>query len=132
MFRLCSDEEFDEQSSAGTRPLFRVGSFVFQDTMDGDGHLHHMVIEQDEDAAAYALDGATMYELVARYLAGEYEKEAYELDHSPAHHALLDLLEQAAARARSGDSDFSVADLDGSGEELIDFEEEEWEDEGAP
>jgi hypothetical protein len=125
MFRRCSDDEFDERSSAGTRPLFRVGSFVFQDTMDGEGGLHHMVIEKDDEAAAYEMDQPTMYEMVARYLAGEYEKEAYELEHSPAHHALLDLLEMAAARARSGECEFTIADLDGSSEDIEDFGDED-------
>jgi hypothetical protein len=117
MFRRCTDEQAEERSSAGARPLFRVGSFVFQDSMDGDGRLHHLVVEDDEEGGVYEADQATMYELVARYLAGEYEKEAYDLEHSPAHHALLDLLELAAARARGGEWDFTVSDLDDSAED---------------
>jgi hypothetical protein len=66
-----------------------------------------------------------MYELVARYLAGEYEKDAYELEYSPGHHALLDLLEMAVARVRSGDSSFTVADLDGGAEDLLELDDED-------
>jgi hypothetical protein len=125
MFRRCSEEEQEERSSAGTRPLFTVGSFVFLDGLDAEGHLHHLVMERDEDAAAYELDQATMYELVARYLAGEYEKEAYELEQSPGHHALLDLLEVATARARAGLPDLSLAELDGEAGELDEEDGEE-------
>jgi hypothetical protein len=130
MFRKTSDEEFERSASAGTRPLFTVGSFVFQDTMDAEGTLHHFIVEHgedEEDPVPYETDRSTMYELVARYLAGEYEKEAYELEQSPGHHALLDLLELAAARSRSGDTNFSLTELDGIAEELID--EDELEDE---
>ena len=45
MFRVTSDEAFEESSRAGTRPLFTVGSFVFQDTMDVEGTLHHFIVE---------------------------------------------------------------------------------------
>jgi len=53
-----------------------------------------------------------MYEFMARYLAGEYEKSEYELERSPAQEALLDTLEIAAARARSGETEREFDDLD--------------------
>jgi hypothetical protein len=59
----------------------------------------------------YETDRETMYELMARYLAGEYEKAEYEMERSPAHEALLDTLEIAAARARAGETEFSFDDL---------------------
>ena len=123
MFRPLTDDAYEAISSAGTRPLCTVGPFVFQDALDEAGALHHVVLEHGEEDAAYKADQATMYELLARYLAGEYEKEAYELDQSPAHHTLLDLLELAGARARSGDTEFSLSELDGAAEELLDDEE---------
>ena len=126
MFRLINEEVYEQASSAGTRPLFTVGHFVFEDAMDGEGRLHHVVVEHGEDEDfVYEADQPVMYELVARYLAGEYEKDAYELDHSPGHHALLDLLELATARARSGETDFDLAELDGAAEELLDEESED-------
>ena len=124
MFRLCSDDQFEERSSAGTRPLFEIGPFSFQDALDETGALHHLIVESAEEGrTAYEADQATMYELVARYLAGEYEKEAYELEQSPAHHELLDLLELAGARARTGDHDFTLSELEGEAELLGDEEE---------
>jgi len=126
MFRKTAEEAYEELASAGTRPLFAVGHFGFEDTMDGGGRFHHFVVEHGEDEDLYyEADQAVMYELVARYLAGEYEKKAYELDYSPGHHALLDLLELAAARARAGETDFDLAELDGVAEEVLDEDEEE-------
>jgi hypothetical protein len=126
MFRLISDEDYERDASAGTRPLFAVGHFVFQDGMDGDGRLHHLVVEHgEEEDLFFEADQAVMYELVARYLAGEYEKAAYDLAFSPGHHALLDLLELATARARAGETDFDLAELDGAAEEILDDEEPE-------
>lgn len=127
MFRPITDDAYDTLSSAGARPLCTVGAFVFEDTMDEAGALHHVILEQgdsDEGPTAYEADQPTMYELLARYLAGEYEKTAYELEQSPAHHALLDLLELAAARARSGDTDFTLSELDGATEDLLEDEQE--------
>lgn len=126
MFRKTSEDAYEALSSAGTRPLFSVGHFVFEDTMDGDGRFHHFIIEHAEDEEfLYEADQPVMYELVARYLAGEYEKNAYELEYSPGHHALLDLLELAAARARAGETDFDLSELDGGADEILDEDEEE-------
>lgn len=123
MFRPLTDDDYEALAEAGTRPLCTVGSFVFQDVMDDSGVLRHVVVEAGEEGGSYQADQATMYELLARYLAGEYEKAVYDLEQSPAHHALLDLLELAAARARGGDTEFSLSELDGAAEELLDDEE---------
>ena len=127
MFKQCTEDEYAQGSEGGTRYLFALDGFEFHDTMDEEGRLHHFVLESGEDEeepAIYEADQPTMYELMARYLAGEYEKEAYELERSPAHEALLDLLELATARSRSGDSGFSL-------DELEEGEYEEEEDEPA-
>lgn len=122
MFRHTSDEVYARRSTAGVRHLFSLGSFTFQDAMDGNGALRHFVVERGDpggEPAPYEADLATMYEMVARFLAGEFEKREYRLEQSPAHHELLDILEMAAARARSGDPTFSLAELE---EEMLDDE----------
>jgi hypothetical protein len=90
--------------------------------------MHHFVVESpgaraEADAPVYEIDRETMYELMARYLAGEYEKVEYDMERSPAHEALLDTLEIATARARSGESEFSFDDL-GVAEDWDEVEEE--------
>ncbi|MBV9773752.1 MAG: hypothetical protein JO040_07375, partial [Gemmatimonadetes bacterium] len=79
---------------------------------------------EEDEPRVYETDPATMYEFMARYLAGEYEKEEYEMERSPAQEALLDALELATARARSGDTDFAFDDLDEG-----DYDDEPFEDE---
>lgn len=117
MFRQRTEDQHIASSEGGVRHLFVLDHFEFHDTLDDEGAVHHFVLEfaddeEEGEPAAYETDRATMYELMARYLAGEYEKEEYDLDISPAHEALLDLLEMAAARARSGEFDFSLEDLE--------------------
>jgi hypothetical protein len=115
MFRRISEREYEERSAGGVRHLFRIDHFVLQDGLDDEGALHHCVIESGDDGDAagwYLADRATMYEFLARYLAGEYEKKEYELARSPAHETLLDILEEAAARARSGETDFDITEIE--------------------
>lgn len=134
MFRKCSETEFDELSEGGTRYLFQLDNFDFRDTLDGEGYLHFVVVEEsDGDPTFYEADQEVMYEFMARYLAGEYEKIHYEMELSPTHAALLDVMEMASARARSGDPSFTfdqvVEDQDEIGEvEEVDGSEEEWRD----
>ncbi len=145
MFRKSSEDEHEQSSQGGTRYLFALGHFQCHDAMDGEGGLHHFVVETGgaaEEAPVYETDRVTMYELMARYLAGEYEKREYEMERSPAHEALLDTLEIAAARARAGESEFSFDDLgvaedwdeiDEDGElveDEDDFDDEEEDEEG--
>lgn len=114
MFRLSSESEHEARSQGGTRYLFALGHYECHDTMDGEGELHHFVVDTGgagAETAVYETDRATMYELMARYLAGEYEKREYDMERSPAHEALLDTLEIAGARARAGESEFSFDDL---------------------
>lgn len=127
MFRLSSEEEYQEASEGGTRHLFALGYFEFHDTLDGEGRLRHFVLETGDDAGVFEAGREVMYEFMARYLAGLYEKEEYEMERSPAHEALLDNLELAAARARSGEADFSLDDLEAADlyEELEEESEEE-------
>jgi hypothetical protein len=122
MYRKSSDEEYEQGSAAGTRHLFTLGHFEFLDAMDGEGELHHFVLdssESDEGAGIFETDQMAMYEFMARFLAGEYEKREYRLERSPAQDALLDTLEIAAARARAGETTFVFDDLDA----------EEWDEE---
>jgi hypothetical protein len=137
MFRQTADEEYEEKSAGGTRYLFRVGYFEFLDTLDAEGEFHRFVLELNEagsDPTAYEADPATMYELMARYLAGEYEKEEYNLDISPAHDALLDALELLAARSRSGETDITLGPFDEEDfdDDLEDDFENDFEDDDAP
>lgn len=115
MFQRIPADQSDAKAEGGTRHLFTLGHFQFRDSLDGQGELHHFVLdssEADGGAAVFEADQLTMYEFMARYLAGEYEKREYGLERSPAQDALLDTLEIAAARARSGDVDFAFEDLD--------------------
>lgn len=123
MLRERSEEEYEAASEGGVRQLFTLGPYQFRDTLDGEDGFHHFVLEPGAggvEGAVYETDGDTMYELMARYLAGEYEKEAYRMERSPGHQALLDLLELATARARSGETDFSLEDLERGEVEVID------------
>jgi hypothetical protein len=128
MFELSSEDLHQERAQAGVRHLFRIGNFTFEDTVDEAGGMHHFVRasgDPEGDVAFYEADRYTMYEFLARYLAGEYEKQEYDMDRSPGHAALLDLLELATARARAGESDFSIDELDeGINEDMDDDEEE--------
>lgn len=132
MFRTSSDEQYEEESEGGVRNLFRLGPFEFHDTLDDEGSFHHFVLEApaDEEAGTqrYEIDTESMYELMARFLAGEYEKAEYGLERSPGHDALLDLLELATARARAGGGDFSLEDLEHSETEVLDEGEDEEEE----
>jgi hypothetical protein len=123
MFRQSSGTDSEGTSEGGIRHLFTLDHFEFLDSLDEGDRLHHFVVEhhEEETADVYETDQATMYEFMARYLAGEYEKREFELQHSPAHGALLDALEMAMARARAGETEFSLDEL----EEIdFDFEEE--------
>lgn len=133
MFSHVSEEAYDSGSEGGTRYLFGMNHYEFHDTLDEDGLPRHFVLEYDEhDTRFYEVDRGSMYECMARYLAGEYEKREYEMDESPTHAALLDLLELATAKARMGDSDFTLDDIaqeeldeDDEGYEELDEEYEE-------
>jgi DNA-directed RNA polymerase specialized sigma24 family protein len=127
MFRQSSGDEYDTSSEGGRRYLFGIAHYEFHDTLDEQGRMHQFVVEageEEEEPRVYETDPPTMYELMARYLAGEYEKEEYEMERSPAQEALLDALELATARARSGDTGFTFDDL-----EEIDYDDEPFEDE---
>jgi hypothetical protein len=126
MFRKSPDGDYEDLSENGVRHLFRLGPYVFHDTLDEDGKFHHFILEGDagEDGegerTAYEVDSETMRELMARYLAGEYEKAEYEMERSPGHDALLDQLELATARARAGETEFTFEDLDHEETEVLD------------
>lgn len=123
MFQQCSEDHYAACSESGVRHLFRLGQYQFQDTLDDEGDLHHFVLEttgDSDETLRYEVDYATMYELMARFLAGEYEKEQYHLDRSPGHEALADALEMATARARAGETEFDFDDLDRGEVEVID------------
>jgi hypothetical protein len=129
MFRLSSEEQYGEKSQSGVRHLFSLGPFAFQDTLDAEEGLHHFLLEGGESpdgTVVYEVDEATMYEFMARFLAGEFEKREYQLERSPGHEALLDLLEIASARARGGETDFTVDELDEGVDEIIDEESVEF------
>lgn len=125
MFRRSSGDEYASSSQGGRRYLFGIARYEFHDTLDEQGRMHQFVVEGDEEdePAVYETDPPTMYEFMARYLAGEYEKEEYEMERSPAQEALLDALELATARARSGDTGFVFDDLDEG-----DYDDEPFED----
>ncbi|HEU4453323.1 MAG TPA: hypothetical protein VFR81_09695 [Longimicrobium sp.] len=128
MFRKSPDGDYEDLSEGGVRHLFRLGPFEFQDTLDEEGKFHHFVREgaaDDEERPTYEVDPDTMRELMARYLAGEYEKAEYELERSPGHDALLDLLEMATARARAGETELSFDDLDHEETEVFDVDDAE-------
>lgn len=134
MFRHCPEPEYDELSEGGTRYLFRLDHFEFRDTLDGEGFLHFFVTENAADETiAYETDQASMYEFMARYLAGAYEKDHYQMERSPTHAALLDVMEIATARARSGDPGFSFDHAEDGAEEMDGADgadEEDWRQEG--
>lgn len=126
MFRKSPDGDYDDLSENGVRHLFRLGPYVFHDTLDEDGTFHHFLLEGEGDSRmAYEVDSETMRELMARYLAGEYEKVEYELERSPGHDALLDQLEIATARARAGETEFTFEDLDHEETEVLDAGDED-------
>jgi hypothetical protein len=127
MFRLRDVEAYETGSEAGVRHLFRVGSYEFQDTLDEDETFHRFILDSSNEEAGlavYEVDTETMYEFMARYLAGVYEKAEYGMEQSPGHAALLDLLEIATARARAGETEFNLDEITrGETEVLGDAEE---------
>lgn len=130
MFRHSTEEQYEQASEAGTRHLFALGHFEFRDALDGEGELHHFVLDSSESegsSGVFETDQLAMYEFMARFLAGEYEKREYRLERSPAQDALLDTLEIAAARARGGETTFVFDDL-----EAGEWDEDELEDEEEP
>jgi hypothetical protein len=122
MFRHRSEAEYSAGSEGGVRNLFTLGPYEFHDTMDGEEVLHHFILESAEDGEpfVYEIDQPTMYEFMARFLAGEYEMREYQLERSPGHEALLDLLEMATARARGGEFGFSWDQFDHGDTEVLD------------
>lgn len=129
MFRLRSDDEYAAGAEGGVRNLFSLGPYEFHDTIDSEGIMHHFIVEPgDEDGpGVYEIDQPTMYEFMARYLAGLYEMEEYELEHSPGHDELLDVLEMATARARAGESGFTWEEFDKGDTELLNGDAEDGE-----
>lgn len=123
MLRFRPREEYETHAEGGVRHLFRLGQYEFHDTIDGDEHHHHYVVEADtggEDPPAYEVDRETMYEFMARFLAGTYELDEYDLEQSPGHNAMLDVLEIATARARAGETEFSWEEFDSPENEVLD------------
>jgi hypothetical protein len=123
MFRQRSGDEHETSSEAGVRHLFALGPYQFRDTIDGEGRLHHFIRESSAGGAEpqiYEVDRETMYEFMARFLAGQYEMEEYGLEHSPGHDELLDVLEIASARARGGESEFSWEEFEVAETEVLD------------
>jgi hypothetical protein len=134
MLRERSDREYESGSEGGVRHLFKLGQYEFQDTLDGDEGMHHFIrggAPEGADPLSYEVDRETMYEFMARYLAGRFELEEYGLEQSPSHLALLDMLEIATARARAGESDFSWEEYDEVENELMD-DEDDPDDEDGP
>lgn len=127
MFRKSADGAYETDSTGGVRHLFRLGPYEFHDTLDDDGSFHHYVLETTQgDGAAYEVDRETMYEFMARFLGGEYEKAEYKMERSPGHDALLDVLEMATARARAGETEFSLEDMERGETEVLDEATEEF------
>lgn len=124
MFRLRSEENYQEGSEGGVRNLFSLGPYEFHDTMGREGELHHYIVEPaaDEGPGIYEVDRQTMYEFMARFLAGHYELKEYHLEHSRGHDELLDVLEMVTARARAGESGFSWEEFDNGDTELLNGE----------
>lgn len=121
MFKESSTRHYETGAEGGVRHLFDLGGYLFQDTLDAEDGFHHFIVETepgDVGPSVYEVDRETMYEFMARFLAGEHELEEYELERSPAHEALLDVLEIATARARSGESEFSWEEFDQSETEV--------------
>lgn len=129
MFKLRSDDEYAAAAEGGIRNLFTLGPYEFHDTVDTESVMHHFIVEPaDEDGpGVYEVDHPTMYEFMARYVAGVYEMEEYELEHSPGHDELLDVLEMATARARAGESRFTWEEFDKGDTELLNGEDEDGE-----
>lgn len=135
MFRLRNVTEYEEGSEAGVRHLFRLGSYEFQDTLDEDETYHRFILDSSNEETGlvvYEVDTDTMYEFMARYLAGVYEKAEYHMEQSPGHAALLDLLEIATARARAGEDDFNLDEITRGETEVLgeveEVDEDGWED----
>ena len=128
MLRACPEDEYLAHSSGGVRRLCRLGQYQLTDGMDDEGRMRHFVLDGREEGAspdAYEVDRETMYELVARYLAGTLELSEYGMERSPGHDALLDMLEIATARARSGETEFSWEEFDNAEHEVRDADDEE-------
>lgn len=126
MFRQRSEEEYEAGSGGGIRNLFTLGPYEFQDTIGGEDELHHFILEPaGENPGIYEVDRPTMYEFMARFLGGHYEMEEYQLERSPGHDALLDMLEMVTARARAGESGFSWEEFDHGDSELLNGEQPE-------
>lgn len=131
MFRLRNVTEYETGSEAGVRHLFRLGSYEFQDTLDEDETYHRFILDSSNEEtglAVYEVDTDTMYEFMARYLAGVYEKTEYKMDQSPGHAALLDLIEIAAARARAGETEFNLDEITRGETEVLGEQQEVDED----
>jgi hypothetical protein len=123
MFRERNPGQYEEAAQAGVRHLFSLGEFVFQDAMDAEGTLSHFVCASEDESGGtsyFEIDLPVVYEFMARYLAGEYELREFEMEHSPAHDELLDVLEILTARARAGETDFSWDEFDPAETEVLD------------
>jgi hypothetical protein len=123
MFREREAGQYEEAAEAGIRHLFSLGEYVFQDAMDGDGVLRHFVCATPDESGRtsfFEMDTPVVYEFMARFLAGEYELRELEVEHSPAHDELLDVLEILTARARAGETDFSWDEFDPAETEVLD------------
>lgn len=124
MFKERAAEHYHDAVEGGVRFLFSLGPYEFQDTID-DQSMRHFIVEAEEgegDGRAYEVDRDTMYEFLARFLAGEFEMREYDLERSPAHDALLDVLEIATARARAGEDDFDWEEFDVAETEILEDE----------
>jgi hypothetical protein len=133
MFRERQEEQYEDAAQAGVRHLFSLGEFVFQDAMDAEGMLRHFVCATPGVGGAtsyFEMDTPVVYEFMARFLAGEYELRELELEHSPAHDELLDVLEIITARARAGETDFSWDEFDPAETEVLEEPSDEVEREG--
>jgi hypothetical protein len=127
MMKSRSHEEYQADTETGMRHLFRLGQYAFEDTLDAEDHFHHYILDgpaSGADTSAYEVDRDSMYEFMARFLAGVYELEEYDLEQSPSHNALLDVLEIATARARAGETEFSWEDFDSPENELMEGEDD--------
>jgi hypothetical protein len=127
MFRERTAEEYEQLAAAGVRHLFSLGDYTFHDTIDDDGIHHHFVSDSNGEGTEehhYEMDTPVTYEFMARFLAGEHEMREYDLERSPAHEELLDILEILTARARAGEHDFSWDEFDPAETEVLDEGEE--------
>jgi hypothetical protein len=133
MFRERSAGQYDDAAEAGVRHLFSLGEYVFQDTQDAEGVLRHFVSSTSDDSgntSFFEMDTPVVYEFMARFLAGEYELREFEMEHSPAHDELLDILEILTARARAGEAEFSWDEFDPAETEVLDEGDDEESDNG--